>query len=625
MFDVVRNNKAFSLVLLALVAITFVLFGSGNALRDLGRDTTVAKVGPVEISAEEFLGTMREKQAKYEQRDELLDWMISEKLADLQVIETRLMVSDQAFKKVLLSEPNFRENGKFSTERYLAALSSNRLSEQGFKQRLARQQLFGAISESAVVPTATVDSLVAMNEEIREIATADLPAERYNVRVKLAPDAAKKFYDADLKRWKIPEQVKVEYVVLSAPELAAQITVSDEAARKFYEDKANDRLFVAPPERQARHILILVPKDATPEKRKAAKDKIEGLLKQVRAKPDSFAQIAQDNSEDKGSAAKGGDLGFFGRGQMVKPFEDASFALKPGEISDVVTSDFGYHIIKLEDVRGGGRKSFEEARATITEEIKRREANEKLAQQAEDFRNTIFDLPDSVKPAADKYKLALHTSDWLAKDTRDQPAPLNNPKVLAAIFAPDSIRKRTNTAAVDIGNGALISARVLDYKPAGIKKFEEVRPQIELLLTSQEAVKLAKAEGEAMIARLRKGESLADLKWAAPVKASMSDPGSVPPDVIKAALREPAGKLPAYTGLEAPNRGYTLIRITAVDASKKAGEETLRKSFASKYKQALAQADIYAYMKGLRGQFKVDIHQPMLDILTKDKDKEISE
>ncbi|WP_374515537.1 SurA N-terminal domain-containing protein [Niveibacterium sp.] len=629
MFDAVRNNKRIVQVLLALIAITFAFFGIESYLQNIGRDDFVAKVGRSKVTQQELDQALREEQDRLRgqmgeafdpamlQRPELkrsvVEGLVNQRLLHLQLDANSMRAAPDALRQTIAGIPAFQENGKFSPKRYEQMLAARGYSverfESGLAQDLAQQQLIGGLARSAIVPSATIDRWLELQDESREVAMWALSAATYVPQVKLADGAAKKEYEANRSRFETPEQIKVEYVLLSQDELAAQATVTDDEIRKQYD--ANKDRYSAPEERRARHILIEAAKDAGSSKRAAAKEKAEALLKQLQQKPDSFAALAKANSQDPGSAANGGDLGFFGRGAMVKPFEDAAYSLKPGQLSGVVETDYGYHIIRLEEVRGGGTKSFDQAKAEIAQELKRTAAAKRYAEIADSFGNTVYEQPDSLKPAADKYKLALRQSDWIIKGSKG-PVPFDNEKVMTALFAADALKNRRNTEAIDLGNNTLVSLRVTEHKPAAVRPFEEVRAAIEQKLTTEEAIKLAAKDGEAQIAKLSKGETV-DAKWGPSGAVSRGKPGPLPLEALKAVFRAPVDKLPAYVGVAVPNQGYAVFRISQVTKPQLAANDPRRAALAGQYGRLLAEEDLRAYVQALKDRYSVKFSAKAFD------------
>lgn len=629
MFDAVRNNKKVVQIFLLMITLPFAFFGVESYVKNVGNDDGVATIGGASIPLGEFQQALREQQERMraalganfnpammdtpEARRAVLENLVNQRLLALDAQKMRLSVSDVSLRETIAAVPAFQESGQFSLPRYEAVLKAQGMTQPVFENRLrqdlALQQLLGAVAEGVMVPQGSVDQVYAVQLEERTVSEVRLPAGQFAGAVKLGDDAARKFYDAERKRFEMPAQLKAEYVVLSKEAVAEQLSVTDADVRKEYD--AHPERFGQGEERRASHILIQADKGAGEAALKAAREKAEALLKQVAAKPDDFARLAKENSQDPGSAEKGGDLGFFARGAMVKEFEDAAFGLKKeGELSGVVQSDFGFHIIKLTAVKASKARPFDEVKGEIAAEFKRNEASRKFAELVESFTNTVYEQADSLKPAADKFKLAVQTTDWLARDGK-APAPFNSEKLIGELFSDDALKNKRNTNAVDVGNGTLVAARVLEYKAAALKPFEEVKPVIEKALANEEAVKLAEKEGEGKLAQLVKGEAL-DLQWS-PSRAVSRGEQALPPEVLRAVFRAPTDKLPAYAGVKVPGAGYALYRIEKVDRPVAKEDDPRRAAIKQQYARVLAEQDFGAYIAALRKRYDVKVNYSLLE------------
>jgi len=277
------------------------------------------------------------------------------------------------------------------------------------------------------------------------------------------------------------------------------INLNEQDLKTYYEQ--NVARLSGTEERRASHILIAAAKGSSDAERQKAKARAEELLTQVRKAPESFAEVARKNSQDTGSAPQGGDLDFFARGAMVKPFEDAAFALKKGEISDVVESDFGYHIIKLTDIKAPKQKSFAELRTSLEADLKNQQARTKYAEAAEAFANGVYEQSDSLKPVADKLKLEVQSANRVLR----QPEPgakgvLANAKFLEAIFSTDTVANKRNSEAVEVGPSQLAAARITQYTPARTLPLAEVRAAVRERVVNARAAELARQEGEKQLA-----------------------------------------------------------------------------------------------------------------------------
>jgi peptidyl-prolyl cis-trans isomerase D len=375
--------------------------------------------------------------------------------------------------------------------------------------------------------------------------------------------------------------------------LLSQVTATDEEIKQYYEEHQSD--FGTQEQRQAAHILISVPKQASDADKQAVKAKAEQILQQVKESPAKFATLAKQYSQDPGSAANGGDLGMFGRGAMVKPFEDAVFGLKVGEVSDLVLSDFGYHIIKLVAVKPAKVQSLNEMKGMIVQRIKLQHAADKFAELAEKFNNTVYEQSDSLKPAAELAKAPVQQGVWLSKG--QAPAGLWTDKVLQAVFSEDALKNKRNTAAIEVAPNTLLAARVTEFKPASERPLADVAAGIRQKLEMQEAADLAVQQGTKLLEQLQRGEKTG-VNWKAVQTITRSQRSDIEPALAQAVFRADTGKLPVYVGVKGRN-GYLLARIDAVkevastDENKAAG-------LAQQIRQITGEELLTAYLADLR-------------------------
>lgn len=624
MFDAVRNNKRIVQIFLALITLPFAFFGVDAYMRDSGAGADVAKIGDLKITQQQFQQTLREQQERLraqlgdkfdpkllddpEARKAILDDLINRRLLLLEASKKHMYASNDAVRRAIGAIEAFKVDGQFSAERYEAALRAQGMSPAGFeaqlRQDLTVQQLAGAIAQSGLVARTVGDRVLAMQTEKREITEYRLPLDTYLDKVKLADGAARKFYDENARKFETPEQARAEYVVLSMEGIGAQLAVSDAEVQAWY-DGHKDRYQQAE-ERRASHVLIASDKLG----KEKAKAKAEELLKAINQNPSAFADLAKKNSDDPGSAGKGGDLGFFGRGMMVKPFEDAAFSQKEGDVSGVIESEFGYHIIKVTGIHAAKIKPLADVRADIESELKKAAGSRKFAEAAETFSNMVYEQSDSLKPVADKFKLTIQQSGWLGRQANPANGVLGNQKLLTALFSDDATKNKRNTEAVEIAPNTLVAARIVDYKPAALQPFDDLKANIENLLKHQEAMKLASKDGEARLETLRNGED--KLNWSGAKSVSRMDARTLPPQAAQSVFRMATGKLPGYVGVELPGSGYTLYKLTKVEAGEKL-DDARKQSMLQQLGQLVAQEEVQLYLNALRSRYKVDINQSALE------------
>lgn len=619
MFDAVRNNKKIVQVFLVLIALPFAFFGV-ESFRDGGAGVDVAKVGEIKISQQEFQQAVREQQDRLrgqlgeldpkvldnpEFRQAILDDLIDQRLLFQEARKRHLFASDDAVRQAIMAVEAFQDNGQFSQQRYEALLSAQGMSPAGFeaqvRQDLALQQLAGTIGRSGIVSQRVTDKVLALQSEARHVQEFVLPVENYVAKVKLEDGAAKKFYDENTEQFRTPDQAKVEYVVLTPESLAVEVS---EAEIKAWYDGHKER-YQQPEERRASHILIAAEKLGKDK----ARQKAEEVLREVQAKPAAFAELARKHSDDPGSASQGGDLGFFGRGMMVKPFEDATFALRDGEVSGIVESDFGFHIIKLTGQHVAREKPLAEVRGEIERELKSSAVARKFAEAAESFSNMVYEQSDSLQPVAEQFKLKIQRSDWIGREANPAAGVLGNAKLLAAVFSDDTIQNKRNTEAVEVAQNTLVAARIAEYQPASVQPLAGLQATIEKLLVNQEAQKLARADGEARLAALQSGTD--KLAWGADKVVSRMDARLLPPQAAPLVFRMDKSKLPGYAGVDLPGKGYALYRLSKVTPGA-ALDTARRQGLQGQLRSLAAQQEVAMYLSALRARYKVDVNEKAL-------------
>jgi peptidyl-prolyl cis-trans isomerase D len=629
MFDAVRNNQRIVQIFLGLITLPFAFWGIESYISNLGAGNDLASVGDTKIGYPQFEQAVRERQEQLRQslgetfrpemmnspqvRQRILNGLIDQRLLLLEAANKRLVTSNLVLQNFIAGIPALQENGVFSQARYEALLRAQGSSPEQFEARvrqdLTLQQLLGTIGGAAFVSTTQAEAMLRIQAEERKFSEFTIAVAPFAEKIRIEPETMRAFYDENTKRFEVPEQVKAEYVVLSLDVLMAQATVGEAEIKSWY-DEHLDR-YQQPEERRASHILI-VPDEAGKEK---AKTLAEGILKDLRQNPSRFADLAKKHSQDPGSAGKGGDLGFFRRGMMVKPFEDAVFHQKEGQISDLVETDFGYHLIKVTGLRETRQRPLPEVREEIENELKRQAASRMFAEAAETFNNLVYEQSDSLQAAADRFKLKIERTDWIPRNAdpqfRTTLGLLDDDRVLASLFSADAIKDKRNTEAVEVAPSTLLAARVAEYFEATTHPFETVRNDIEKFLKTEQAREQTRAAGEASLAELRTGEDT--LAWSATHSVSrlQATQSPLPEAARQAIFKADVQTLPTYVGVEADD-GYMLFKITEVVRPEKTDENQLQ-AIKAEYARLLAQEDLAAYLSSLRSRYGVDINQALLE------------
>lgn len=628
MFDFVHKNKRLIQVMLALIAVPFAFFGLESYTRSMGNANDVASIDGQPVTVREFQEEHRNQMDRVRQilgrgadlstfdtpeaRNSLLDTLIDRRVLATAAVKSKLVISDDQLRELIATMQPFQVDGKFSRERYSALLQAQAMTPAMFEARLrydlTMSQLNRSLAGSAIQSRALSERLTALEGQQREVQEHVILADAFAGQVKVDDAAAQAYYAANLGSFRTPEMVKAEYVVLSAEQLGALDPVSEDEIKAAYASRSSQ--YQQPEQRDVSHILIAAAADAKPAEKEAAKKKAEALLAEVQKSPAKFAEIAKRNSQDPGSAEKGGELGTVAPGTMVKPFEDAAFKLKEGEIGGLVETEFGYHIIRVNSVEPAKVKPLEQVRPELARELAKQKGTRKFAENAEVFSNLVYEQSDSLKPAAEKFKLQVQKSDWIPKAGSPAAGVLANPRMLGALFSPDAIQSKRNTDAIEVSSGVLASARVAEHKPAAQRTFEEVKGDILKRLQLEEAAKLARKDGEAKLAELKAGKD-PGLKWSAPHAISRAKAEGLPPQALREILSADAGKLPSYAGLGG-DRGYVLYRVTRVIPAPPKADADAKAELARQESQ-VGGDQFMAYAASLRSRAKVEVNKANLD------------
>ena len=631
MYDFVYKHKRWlQIALLVLIVPPFALFGIDFYFRNTDTAGSLAKIGDARISEVEYSQALRQAQDKMREmmkgnpdptllnspqlKESVLNELIERKITISHAARAGMTISDAELQKMIAAVEAFHDDqGKFSRERYRQLLQGQGLTPATFENQVRTnimlEQVRGVYSGSAFVPDSVADRLLKIREQEREVSQVLFSPADYSKQVKISDPDAEKYYTEHKGDFVVPERVKIEFVVLSLEAYQRGVEVSDEEIKKFYLD--NQSRYQTAEERRASHILIPAAASATPEEKAKAKALAEDLFKQAKANPKKIGELAAKFSKDPGSAEKGGDLGFFGRGLMVKPFDEAAFAMKVGDVAGPVETQYGFHIIRLDAIKAVQTTPLESVKAQIVEEIRKPKVVKAFAEAADNFNNLVYEQFDSLQPAVTALKLTLQKSDWLSR-TGGNPNPLlNNDKLLAALFSDEVLKNKHNTSAIEVQPNMLLAARVVEHKPSEGMPLDQVRKDIVQHLAEQAATKLAESEGRAALEKLKKGETVA-MSWSASQTVTLQKRQGLHPEAAQSVFGADTAKLPAYAGVPVSQGRFVIYRITKVkDIAETTPEQ--RKALAKQLAQMIGQEQYIAYLASLREHADVKIDKKKLE------------
>jgi peptidyl-prolyl cis-trans isomerase D len=618
-FDFVHRKKGVVQFILVLATLPFLFWGV-ESYRSDGEDH-IAIVAGEKILRQELDQAMRNQQESMrgagedpsmldnpEERASVLKRLIQNRLLTQEAARIGLTVLDPQLVDLIQGIGAFQQDGAFSKKSYEELLRDQGMTplvfEERVRQEMLQQQLIDAYTRNGFVPDTVAERVLSLSEEKREVSMIRIQPEQFLAQMRPNDAAIKSYYDLHQTEFQVPEQVRVEYLVLSLDELAKQIRVEADETRKYFEEHKDG--FGRPEERQASHILISVATTASDAEKAAARAKAEQLLAQIKKTPKIFADLARQQSQDPGSAVKGGDLGFFGRGMMVKSFEDAVFQMKLEEVRGPIQTDFGFHIIKLSAIKPGVAVNFDDVKQQAEQELKKQKAEKTFGEMAEGFGNSVYEQSDSLQPVAEKFKLSIRQSDWISRKAGELPF-LTNGKLLQAIFSEDAIKNKRNTEVVEVTPNTLVVARVLNHRPSSLRSMAAAKDEITMQVIRQQAAEAAIKDGREKLERLQKGESVM-VAWGPTQQVSRQQSQGIENKILRAIFKAGSNALPSYSGETNTQDGFTLIRISLI-TEPASSDGVKRKAFGRQLQQLLTQEELSAALAGIRQRSDVTIKQ----------------
>jgi peptidyl-prolyl cis-trans isomerase D len=628
MFEFIRTHKKImQILLIILIFPSFVLFGIDGYKSFQDGGETVATVDGLNISKDEWeqaykseIDRMRVSMPGVDSsmfdtpalKYGVLERLVQSKVLEVSAKKLNLSVSDKRVVQTIsemealasLKNPD----GTLDIEKYKQLLAAQGMSPDTFEARmrgdLAVRQVVNGVTQSTVTFPSQVDVAMKAFKQQREIQVAIFSASDYLDKAQPTDEEIKAYFSKHSEEYKSIETADIEFVTLDLASIEKTITVTETELKAYFDQ--NQAALSNKEERRASHILFNAGKDVSAADRAKAKSKADEILTQLRQRPDQFAELAKKHSQDQGSAPNGGDLDFFAKGAMVKPFEDAAFALKKGDISDVVETDFGYHIIRLTDIKSAVGANFQQVRPQLESDLKKELARKKYAELAEQFSNLVYEQSDSFVAVVEKLKLPIQTAQGITRDVNGGGKVIwANPNLLKSIFSQESISRRSNTEAVETAPNQLVSARITEYRASAQLSLDEVKQIVVQALLKEKSQDLAVKEGQLKLAQWRANPESGS--WQVPVAISREQTQNLPANLVDLALRADEKKLPVVEGISLGARGFGLVKINKVLPMPEAVQspESLER-----FTKAWATAENLAYFSMLKDRLKVVIKVP---------------
>lgn len=625
-----RSSGAFAWFIAALIIIPMAFFGVSQYASTEARPTIV-QIGEQKITQQDYQARLAAAQNQARERNpsfadgeflnsdlfkkQVLQGMVQSSLADHVANEHNYRVSEAQVDKIIRETPNFQTDGKFDQSIYDAFTASRGRGgsaqiKSDIRSNVRSQQVVSGYQESALVLPNEVRELLEIQAEKRTFDIITIKQSDFNDSVNLTDADVADYYETNIDQFMLPDRTSVSYVELDKAKIAADVTIDDSIVRSNYDDYVSS--FEADETRLTSHILLNTGGENDDD---AQLIKAQDLVKQLKEGAD-FAELAKANSQDSGTVGNGGSLGDVERGQMVPEFDEATFALAQGEISEPVKSQFGYHIIKVEKINATKAESFDELRFQLEQEERDRLADEQIVEKAEQLRNVLFEKSDSLQAAADELSLTIRTTGLFSREEGTGIA--SNGSVRAVAFSDTVLSDGLNSELLEIADGVYVAVRKLDFAGAEPKKLDVVSAEIKATLTSERATAAAKASGDSLLERVQSdwaGVASDESVEVVSHTVSMIDTqrkvaNDVLQQVIKMRLDDGSAVVNSFTGA---NGDFNIVRLNTISAGNLAAvSQQVKDATRSLIEQRNGQALFSAYLKGLNEDLAKDINEDLL-------------
>ncbi len=626
MLDIIRKNAASWLMkfILGAIVVVFIFWGVGtfrsqrldimakvNGQKILVEDYQKAYNNTVERLRRMYGGTLPESLIKQMNlKQQVLDQLIDTALIDQAAEKMGVLVTDREVQQVILGVPAFKQNGVFDQRLYQMALRNAGMKPADFEDNVRKEMYLRKVQALLTAGIFVPDSEAVLhyrydNAEIN-VEFVKIDASDCVSSVNATDARLEKWFDAHREEFKTDPQVRLKYILFSRKAVENSVNATGQEIKEYFQDHPGE--FHVPEARKAAHILLKVPEGANATQVEAVKSQAEDLVKRLKA-GESFAELAKKYSQDPGSAENGGELGFFRKGQMVKPFDEKVFSMKEGQISEPVRTRFGFHIIRLEKIRPERDKTLQEVRQQIAEKIRKKKIEKAVWDRANKAYDTIIEL-GSLEAYAQSANMTIKETAFFPKR---RPAPVLgfNPQVLNAVF---SLGKGELSSLMEVPEGVMI-AELSDKKAPYVPPYQEVRDRVKDRYTSEKSIELCRKKAEDILEKAReKGFAQAAKLYGLQIqetgffkRTDTSAKGKLPVPVVKDALALYKAK-PLPEKISSSGRTFFVLHLKGMkeEADMKAFDEK-KKEIKAKVKQWKAQTVFTDWLKHQRDKARIEI------------------
>jgi len=614
-----RTQTTFARVILVIIIIPFALFGIDSYLSSVGSNVNIASVNGESISSQEFQKTESQLINQIRSQDEqtdpnvfqslefkkaVLDKLISTKLVNQSVKDSGFYISDKQVGIYISGMPEFQKNGNFSQDQYDEILKLNNLTPKKFddsiKNTLGTQQVKDSLSKLIYTPIDKIQHLVDLAYQKRDVSIYELKQDNFKNKIDLSDVALKKVYEESKSSFIRPDQVKIKFIIYSVAGIVPTVKISDKEVKEYFTNNINR--YQAKQQRRAKHILFNVGTDMTADEIKKIQTKALNVLSEVKKNPKTFKKNAEKYSQDAESSKNGGDLGFFSRGDMTKAFDDAVFSMSKNQISELIKTEFGFHIVMLTDIKGKQVK-FKAVKNQIKGELIFNKALAEYSLNAENFSNTVYEQSDNLKEAASKFSLKVEDSEWLSFE--DAKKFFNNEAFAQAIFDKNAIDEMKNISAIEASPNNLVAARVVDFRNSAPKSFDEVKGSIKDFLIEAESQKLLIEAGTKLIADVKLKPMIID--WIDQLTIDRIDKKGLSEPLVNAIFKMDSADLPQYLGLYDNKGEYIIVKLNNVIAEKVEDQDSIE-TYYNNYIVMIQEEIDRAFMLNLKANADIDVN-----------------